>query len=153
MKLSREVHSEIQTFFRLYFNDENLVLPDCDIFVRRGAWIFSKLFAINGITIGKRVFIKPALVKRSSDNRLMISKNLLVHELTHVMQYRRRGFFGFLTKYFGDYFSNLKREKDKSFDSRMNAYLNIPDEIEARDSADKFVEWLQSEKKQAIGKK
>lgn len=147
MKLSREVHSEIQTFFRLYFNDENLVLPDCDIFIKRGARIFSKLFAINGITIGKRVFIKPSLVKRNKDNRPAISKNLLVHELTHVMQYQRRGFFGFLTKYFADYFLNLRRERDKSFNSRMNAYLNIPDEIEARDSADKFVEWLQSGKK------
>lgn len=149
MKLSREVHSEIQSFFRYYFDDEILKLPEAEIYVRRGAWLFSKIFVVNGITVGRHVFIKPSLVKRNQEGRLTISKNLLVHELTHVIQYHQRGFFGFLTKYFGDYFVNLRREKDRSFHSRMNSYLNIPDEIEARDTADKFIEWLSERRKSA----
>lgn len=142
MKLSRELHQQIENYFRFYFKDETLKLPEVEIFVRRGAWLFSRLFIVNGITFGRHIFIRPELVKRNSKNRLIISKNLLVHELTHTMQYQKQGFLRFLFSYFKAYFINLKRKKKWDIYSRAESYLEIPHEIEARDSAEKFIQWL-----------
>lgn len=145
MKLSREIHQNIESFFRAYFKDESLQLPEVQIFVRRGAWIFSKLLVVNGITLGRFVFIRPSLIKRNRNNDLTISRNLLVHELTHTIQYQKQGFAGFLFNYFRAFYTNLRRKKKWDITSRMESYLEIPHEIEARDSAEKFVDWLYCE--------
>lgn len=145
MKISRDLHRKIENYFRFYFKDETIKLPEVEIFVRRGAWLFSRLFIVNGITFGRRIFIRPELIKRSADNRLMISKNLLVHELTHTIQYQKEGFFGFLFNYFKAYFTNLRKKRKWDIYSRAESYLEIPHEIEARDSAARFIEWLNYE--------
>lgn len=145
MKLSKELHQQIESYFRLYFEDEKLKLPEVQIFVRRGAWIFSRLFAVDGVTLGRFIFIRPGLVKRNRQNRLTISKSLLVHELTHTMQYERMGFMPFLYNYFKAFFVNLKHKKRWDFRSRIESYLEIPHEIEARDAAEKFLIWFYSE--------
>lgn len=145
MRLSRDLHQKIERFFRVYYKDDSLKLPEVEIFIRRGAWIFSSLLFVSGITFGRKIFIKPSLIERDDKNRLVISKNLLVHELTHTMQYEREGFTGFLFKYFKDFCVNLRRKKKWDFYSRMESYLEIPHEIEARDSAEKFTAWLYSD--------
>lgn len=138
MKLSRELHQQIENYFRHYFADENLKLPEVQIFVRRGAWLFSRFLAVDGITLGRFIFIRPNLVRRNAENRLVISKTLLIHELTHTMQYQKTGFSAFLYGYFKAFFVNLKHGKKWDFHSRLEAYLEIPHEIEARDAAEKF---------------
>ena len=84
------------------------------------------------------------MIYRNSDNQICLSKKLLVHEITHVLQYQKEGFFGFLVNYFKEYLTGIKRRKKWDSISRMYAYLDIPHEIEARDSASKFIKWFSS---------
>ncbi len=142
MKLSRPTHHQLERFFREYFADESLKLPQIQIYVKRGAGLITKFLRVHGITLGRHIFIKPSMAKYDQKKRLQISKNLLAHEVTHVVQYQQLGFFGFLFKYLKDYFVILRGKKKWDVFSRMEAYREIPHEIEARDSAQKFVEWI-----------
>lgn len=145
MKLSPVLHNEIERFFRFYYDDEKLVLPEVQIYVRRGARCVSAIAGAHGITFGRHIFIRPDIIKRNSRNHLAIPKDLLVHELTHTIQYEKLGFFGFLSSYLKAYFANLRGRKKWDIYSRAESYLQIPHEIEARDSAEKFVEWFYCE--------
>lgn len=145
MKLTTELHHEIERFFRFYYDDETLVLPEVQIYARRGAYYVLKIASAHGITFGRHIFINPEIVWRNSKNHLAIPKDLLIHELTHTMQYEKQGFFGFLFNYLRAYFSNLRGKKKRDINSRVEAYLQIPHEIEARDSAEKFIGWYYSE--------
>lgn len=145
MKLSPELHNEIERFFRFYYDDEMFVLPEVQIYVKRGAHYVSKIAGAHGITFGRHIFICPEIVRRNSKNHLTIPKDLLVHELTHTLQYEKQGFFGFLFSYLKAYFSNLRGKKKWDIYSRVESYLQIPHEIEARDSAERFIEWFYSE--------
>lgn len=93
---------------------------------------------IQGITIGARIFILPELVSFNSKDKPRLPENLVAHEIAHVLQYKREGFFKFLYKYLRDYRNNLKKETKLDFASRHRAYLNIPFEIEAREVAESF---------------
>lgn len=145
MKLSRELHQQIEIYFRNYFADGDLKLPEVQIFVRRGAWFLSRFLAVDGVTLGRFIFIRPNLIKKNAKNRLIISKTLLVHELTHTMQYQKSGFLPFIYHYFKAFFVNLAHKKKWDFHSRLESYLEIPHEIEARDAAEKFLVWFYSE--------
>jgi Domain of unknown function (DUF4157) len=145
MKLSPELHHEIERFFRFYYHDQTLVLPEVQIYVRRGARYICKIAGAHGITFGRQIFISPKIVWRNSKNHLTIPKDLLVHELTHTLQYEKQGFFGFLFSYLKAYFANLRGKKKWDIYSRVESYLQIPHEIEARDSAERFIEWFYSE--------
>jgi hypothetical protein len=146
MKLSRELHSQLEIFFREFFEDENLRLPEIEIFCNRGARFVTKLISVHGITFRRFIFIKPDLICRNPELKLCISRNLLAHEATHVMQYQKLGTLKFLYRYFKSYFLNLKRSKDRNFNSRMQAYLDIPFEREARAGGTDFVEWLNKQR-------
>lgn len=142
MRLSPKTHQQLETFFRHYFDDENLNLPQVEIYVRRGANLLTNIIRVDGITIGRHVFINSRIAKFDKKKRLCISKNLLSHEITHVFQYEQAGFFRFLTQYLKDYWTNLRRKKTQNARARMEAYWEIPYEIQARDAAKKFVEWI-----------
>jgi hypothetical protein len=142
MRLSQKTHKQLEAFFRLYFEDENLKLPKVEIYLRRGAKLITKLIRVDGITLGRIVFVNPDLAFYDENQRLCLSKNLLSHELTHVIQYNQLGFFGFLYKYLKDYFVLLREKKAWDSKARMESYWEIPHEIEARDAAKKFVGWL-----------
>ena len=58
---------------------------------------------------------------------------LLVHELTHVRQWRERGPVGFLVRYWGDYLRGRLRGE-----THRAAYEAIPAEVEARATARGF---------------
>jgi hypothetical protein len=141
MRLSRQTNEELQNFFREYFDDEKLTLPKIRIYSKRGAGFITKILSIHGITIGRHILIKPNQAKYDAKNRLTISKNLLSHEVTHVVQYQQLGFFGFLYKYFKDYYLILRSKKRWDSDSRLEAYWEIPHEIEARRAAQEFEKW------------
>ncbi len=64
----------------------------------------------------------------------------------HVIQYKKVGFVKFLYKYLRDYWVNLRKKEKWNAASRRTAYLEIPFEIEARDAAQKFLEWKEKRK-------
>src|SRR6476661_5001317 len=103
MKLSPNTHRQLESLFRMYFDDENLKLPEIELYVRRGARIVAKILSIYGITFGRFMFIQPDLLYRNSDLELCISKELLAHEATHVLQYQRLGWFRFFFNYLKGY--------------------------------------------------
>lgn len=82
-------------------------------------------FGNRAITIGRFIFTKH-----------VEDKKLLAHELVHVEQFKRYGFFGFLARYLKDY---LKLRFNKKFDHRQ-AYRSIYFEVAARTKANKWAE-------------
>jgi hypothetical protein len=69
MKLSRETHRKFENFLREYFADESLVLPEIQIYCRRGSRVFTKILTVDGITFGRHIFIKPKYLRRDENNR------------------------------------------------------------------------------------
>jgi hypothetical protein len=141
MKLSPATHRKFEVFFRQFFADENLRLPASRIYAKRGAWLLTRLLRVDGITLGRYIFIKPRLAEYISPDALKISRNLLAHELTHVVQYQKFGIFGFLRGYIQEYFCGIQRRKKFSPRARLEAYWEISHEIEARQAAAEFIEW------------
>lgn len=142
MKLSRKLHRQMEDFFREFFDDENLQLPELEIYANRGADLVTKIISVHGITLGRFIFIRPDLVTRNGSSQLCISKNLLAHEATHVLQYQKLGMPRFLYRYLKSYFGNLRRKKIRNFEARMQAYWDIPFEEEARAGGKGFIDWL-----------
>ncbi|MGI8493804.1 MAG: hypothetical protein ACR2L1_00640 [Pyrinomonadaceae bacterium] len=143
MRLSRQSHQRLESFFREYYSDDSLRLPEIEIFIKRGAGIVAKLAGVFGITFGRFMFIKPDLIFQVETNDLFISKKLMAHEATHVLQYKRLGWCRFFYTYLSSYWNALWKKEKWDFDSRMEAYLEIPHEVEARLCADKFIEWCE----------
>jgi hypothetical protein len=142
MRLSRKSHRKLEFFFREYFNESDLKLPDVELFVKRGAGLITGLFKIYGITIGQYIFIRADFLYRNENQELCIAKELLAHELTHVLQYQKLGFFRFFYTYLKGYWLALKQKEKWDLAARNRAYLEIPHEIEARQCAAKFLEWM-----------
>lgn len=141
MKLAESSRRKLENFFREYLNDVNFRLPNVKIYTGKFSGYFTSKIKVAGITFGRRIFIFPELLSFNRQNQLKLSEELVAHEIAHVLQYRREGFFGFLFKYLRDYRANLRNIGKRDFDSRRKAYLEIPFEIEAREVARKFIEW------------
>jgi hypothetical protein len=141
MNLAAETRDLLEQFFREYLADENFVLPKANFALGRIARLAVRILNIQGITVGGLVFIAPALLGGDADRRTL-PRDLVVHEIAHVVQYRRHGFFGFLLRYFADYWRNLRAQKSWSLEARHAAYLAIPFEIEARQTAYDFMRWF-----------
>jgi len=139
--LSRSSHVLVEEFFREYLGEPEFVLPRTVFATGRTARVAARLLKIHGITIGRLVFIAPDLLERF-DGRSRLPRDLVVHEIAHVIQYRRYGFFRFLYIYFRDYLINLRKEGSLRLKSRRAAYLAIPFEREARQTAHDFVHWM-----------
>ena len=142
MRLSRKSHRKLESFFREHFKQEDLRLPEVDLFVKRGAGIITQVLKIYGITFGQFVFIRADFLYRNENHELCISKELLAHELTHVLQYEKLGWFRFFYTYLKGYWTALKRKENWGLAARNQAYLEIPHEVEARECAAKFLEWI-----------
>jgi hypothetical protein len=141
MKLSRKLHQELESFFRECFGNDKLNLPEIEIYGKRGARFVTRALSVHGITFGRHIFIKPSLISRNSKQKLSMSKELLAHEATHVLQYDKLGFLIFFYTYLKGYLAALKRKPKWDFQSRLEAYWEIPQEQEARECAAKFIEW------------
>ena len=139
MHLDKISHSRFEKFFRDFYGDEELILPAIHIYSRRVSLIVTTVLQVNGITIGRHIFIHPKFTRRDEQNRLCAPKALIAHELTHSMQYAKQGFFGFLKTYLGAYWKFLRKSEKWDFQTRMQAYLDIPQEIEARRAARVFI--------------
>lgn len=81
----------------------------------------------SAITLGERVFIRREFF--ADDGHVPL--DLIAHEVTHVAQFLRDGFFPFLWLYLRDYLGGRTRGMDDH-----TAYLAIPYEVEARRVAD-----------------
>lgn len=146
MKLAAESRLKFEAFFREVFADERFQMPEVYFYAGRFSQRLTKTLKIHGITIGKNVFVTAKLVS-IENNPVKINVELAAHEIAHVLQYEREGFIRFLYKYLKSYRQNLKRKKTPGKISRQQAYLDIPYEIEARETAAKFVEWNERKRK------
>ncbi len=82
----------------------------------------------SAMTMGRLILIK------RDDDRQCTSK-LMAHELAHVGQYHRLGFWSFLRRYLADYLRNLRRLRNHRL-----AYMAIGLEVEARTEADQWAD-------------
>lgn len=138
----------VTEFFREHLDDPFFELPRVVFATGRTAAVVARILKIHGITIGRFVIIAPHLIEEI-DGKTVLPRDLIVHETTHVLQYREYGFTPFLWKYFGDYLRNLKREGNYSLIARNAAYLAIPFEVEARQTAYEFVRWYSKRRRSA----
>src|SRR5689334_1500572 len=141
MRLAETSHRKVEEFFREYLADDDFRLPEIYFYGGKLTHFLTRALKIEGITVGRRVYIFPKNFWFSENRKLRLSEELVVHEITHVLQYRREGFFGFLRIYLKSYFSNLRRKKSWDPAARAEAYFEIPFEIEARRAASRFAAW------------
>ena len=141
MKLAVTSHQQLEAFFREYLNDENFRLPVIYFYDGKFTKILTSIISVHGITFGRHIFIVPTLISFDRHNLKKMSKDLIAHEIAHVLQYRREGFIKFFYKYLTGYWRNLRKKKEWNASARHEAYLEIPFEIEARATAAEFVAW------------
>ncbi len=144
MILAKSSHAKFEEFYREFFDERKTRVPKIKIYSRRGAGLITRLFNINGITIGRHIFIRPQLTTRSDDLRLYAPKALIAHELAHVLQFQQMGFIKFFYTYLQNYWQALRLKEKWDFNARMEAYLEIPHEVEARQFAADFLNWLEN---------
>lgn len=149
MKLADSSHRRLELFFREHLNDENFNLPVINFYVGKITKIFTSLISVHGLTVGRRIFITPRLLSFNQNNALKLPEDLIAHEITHVIQYKKLGFIIFFSQYLTNYWRNLRKKKKWDAASRHEAYLEIPFEVEARDVAQKFVEWNAAQKEKS----
>lgn len=146
MKLSAKSHKKIEEFFREYLMDESFCLPEVRFYGGRLTRALTSRLKIEGLTIGSRVFIFPENFWLSENQKLRLDEELVVHEIAHVLQYRREGFFKFLWLYQKSYYANLRKKGKRDLYAKAEAYLEIPFEIEARQAASNFAAWSKNRK-------
>ena len=146
MKLGEKSHRKIEDFFRQHLGESDFILPEIYFYGGKFTHYLTRILGIEGITIGKRIYIFPENFWISENNKRRLDEELAIHEIAHVLQYRREGFIGFLWLYFGFYWKNLRVKKSWDLYSRADAYRQIPFEIEARQIASKFVIWSANRK-------
>ena len=141
MRLSAETHKQVEDFLRQHFNDPELRLPPVKIVGGRFARRLTKALNIGAITVGRRVFVSPAWLKRDAEGRWAMPGWLLVHEGAHVLQYRRSGLFGFLFGYLREYARFMRKRR---WDARAHkeAYRSLSAEVEARAAEEAYKEFL-----------
>jgi hypothetical protein len=147
MKLALASHQKVENFFREYFANKELCLSHFHIYSGFWARLITKTFKLNGITLGKHVFIDPAFVTRDAETGLLIAPfKLIVHEATHVLQYQRLGFLGFLFSYLKEWFAFIRLRQSSDLETRWQAYYAISHETEARDAAEAYTLWNEKSK-------
>lgn len=141
MNLAKGSHQRLEEFFREYFQDEDFVLPKIHFYGGTFTRFFTYFIKVHGITFGRRIFILPELISVNHAAEPRLSEKLAAHEITHTLQYRKHGIFGFFYRYLSSFIENLRKKKKWDLISRQEAYWEIPFEVQAREVAEKFVEW------------
>lgn len=141
MRLSAESRREVEEFFRRHTGVPGLVMPPVYVYAGGFAGLLTKVAGgVGAITFGRRVFVKPSLVRKDSGGRAVLPAWLLVHEATHVLQYEECGRLRFLAGYLRGYFRGLWEEKRFNAAARNRAYLAIAEERAAREAERAYVE-------------
>lgn len=148
MKLASGSHRRIEGFLQDHFHDEKLKLPPVHVYSGRFARFVTGRFQILAITFGRRIFVAPKIIKRNEENRLTVPAELIAHEATHVVQYSKAGFIGFLLSYIAEYLRALREQKQGwSRAARMAAYFKIKQECEAYEAQAAYPIWEAMKKK------
>jgi hypothetical protein len=150
MKLAETSRLKIEEFFREHLGDDQFRLPEIYFYGGRLTRALTGYLKIEGLTVGRRVFILPRNFWFCENRKRRLDEELVVHEIAHVLQYRREGFWPFLWKYLQSYRRNLKNKPNRDAHSKAQAYLEIPYEIEARKTAAKFVVWSRKRKEKSV---
>ena len=111
MKLSEKSHQKLERFFKDHFRDEDFELPPVYFYIGGFTKVFTKIIQVQGITLGKRIYIFPELIKKTTNNEPKLPERLVAHEIAHVLQYRKYGFAKFLYHYLKGFWKNLKIRK------------------------------------------
>jgi hypothetical protein len=141
MKIAADSHQKIEEFFQLYFKSDSLVLPKFQIHCGFWARTICRTFKIHGITLGRHVFVDPVFVTIDRAGKIYAPFELIVHEATHVLQYAREGFLGFLIGYLKEWFAFLREQGKRDVQTRWQAYYAIGHEMEAREAASAYAQW------------
>jgi Domain of unknown function (DUF4157) len=145
MLLARASHKLVEEFHRHFAGDESLRLPPVHLYNGRFARWLTHTFNIGAITFGRHVFIKPELTRREPTGRWTAPAWLIAHETTHVLQYEKAGFVGFLISYLRDYWCCLRVQKRWDAAARMEAYHTIKAECAARDAERAYAAWAEKQ--------
>lgn len=143
MKISENSHKLFADFFQTCGFCQDDAFPKVEVYAKRGAWILTNILFVDGITLGKYIFVAPKFVWRDHKSKLKIRHKLIAHELVHVIQYQQFGFWRFIRKYIGDFWKIFKQKEKWNFKTWVESYLELPQEIEARHIADEFIDWLE----------
>ncbi len=140
MRLSDKSHREVEEFFRKHQGMPGLVLPPVYVYAGLLARLLTEPARVGAITFGRRVFVRPTLIKNDSSGRASVPAWLLVHEAAHVLQYEERGYLRFFVGYLRSYVRGLREGKGFDAAARNAAYLAIPEECAARAAEHAYVE-------------
>lgn len=151
MKLADASRRKLERFFREYLDDEKFRLPPIDIYFGKFTKIFTRLIRVEGITLGRRIYIMPELIGRTAKLEPKLPERLAAHEIAHVLQYRKYGFIRFFYHYLAGYWRNLQGQEKWDLMTRQQAYLDIPFEAEARRIEKSFVNWCLRQRKKQHG--
>lgn len=105
----------------------------------RGGRLVARLLGASGVTFGRRLFFSAAGA-RTLDGRGASAARLAAHEVVHVLQYRRHGFFGMLARYLADYLRGRRARL-----GHHRAYRAIGFEREAREVEEGVTALLQGD--------
>ncbi|GAC1402848.1 MAG: hypothetical protein NVSMB56_17810 [Pyrinomonadaceae bacterium] len=146
MRLAAESQTEIEDFFRAHFDDSSLALPLIKIHSNPLINFLLRLQSIGAITLGAHVFVDSDCFVRDSGGRVLLPSRLAVHEATHVLQFAREGWMRFLDAYLRDYFRELRAQMMDAWraQTRLEAYLAIAHEREAREMEGNFKQWRET---------
>ncbi len=111
------------------------VAPDA-VPIRRAGWLFRLFWAkgISAVATPWGIYVLPAVFDRLGDaSEPERSGPLVVHELTHIEQFRRLGAWRHVTQYIGDYLRGRWQRL-----GHWESYRRVRLEVEARDVASRF---------------
>lgn len=105
----------------------------------RGARLVTRVLGASGVAFGRRLFFSAAGA-RTLDGRGVAAAGLAAHEVAHVLQYRRFGFFGMLARYLRGYLRGRRARLGHD-----GAYRAIGFEREARDVGERVAAFLRGD--------
>ena len=147
MFLDAESHEHLEDFLREHFHDPGLRLPPLYFYESRLLGWVVRAFHLGAITFGRRIFVLPKYMERDARGRLTIPGWLAAHEATHVLQYERAGFAGFLVRYLRGYWRALREQKKRNNEAAHKAaYLAIREEREAHEAEEAYAAWSEQVK-------
>ena len=142
MLLASESHEHLEGFLREHFDDPALRLPPLYFYESRLLGWIGRAFHLGAITFGRRIFVLPKYIERDARGATTIPGWLAAHEATHVLQYERAGFAGFLVRYLRGYWLALRAQKKWNGGSAHKAaYLAIREEREAHEAEKAYAGW------------
>ncbi|HEX8493225.1 MAG TPA: DUF4157 domain-containing protein [Pyrinomonadaceae bacterium] len=145
MLLAAESHRHLEEFHRHFEGDERLRLPPVYLYKGRVSRWLTHTFNIAAITFGRRIFVKPELIRQNQEGKWTAPAWLIAHETAHVLQYEEAGFVRFLISYLSDYWRSLGGWKIWNPAARLEAYRAIKVEREAREAEAAYAAWAEKQ--------